>query len=280
MTETSRYADWSFDHQITIESFGLAIRLESNEAGLLRSLEELARRVLLGDIKIIENNEPVMSFAIGVDHSHERYILFNDDTYSHDSSSLDIVLELFVRLLRLFVAEFARDRVFVHAGVVEWKGKAIVIPANSGMGKTTLVVEFVKQGAVYFSDEYAIFDESGYVHPFTRDLSVRSPGKVWSEKNGVPVEHFGGTRGVDPIPVGLVVLTEYAESSVWQPELLSYGRGIIEMVQHTISLNAEPEFSLKVLKSALENAIILKCLRGDAREAAKNILSFCDNSLH
>ena len=34
--------------------------------------------------------------------------------------------------LQLFLAEHARDRIFVHAGVVGWRGRAILVPGRSG----------------------------------------------------------------------------------------------------------------------------------------------------
>ena len=46
--------------------------------------------------------------------------------------------EVFERLesdLRLNVAELARRKVFVHAGVVGWRGKAILIPGRSFSGR-------------------------------------------------------------------------------------------------------------------------------------------------
>src|ERR1700749_911879 len=58
--------------------------------------------------------------------------------------------------LQLYVAERAPRRVFVHAGVVGWKGRAVVIPGRSLSGKTTLVVELVRAGAEYYSDEDAV----------------------------------------------------------------------------------------------------------------------------
>src|SRR4051794_33193161 len=41
--------------------------------------------------------------------------------------------------LHNYVAVAARKRVFVHAGVVGWKGRAVLIPGRSFCGKTTLV---------------------------------------------------------------------------------------------------------------------------------------------
>ena len=46
-----------------------------------------------------------------------------------------------------FVAEHAPDHLFVHAGVVGWNGRAIVMPGASFAGKTTLVQAWLEAGA-------------------------------------------------------------------------------------------------------------------------------------
>lgn len=52
---------------------------------------------------------------------------------------LEPALDLLESDLQLFVAEKAHDRLFVHAGVVGWRGRAIVLPGRSMSGKSTLV---------------------------------------------------------------------------------------------------------------------------------------------
>ena len=81
------------------------------------------------------------------------------------------------RISSYYVAEEARRGVFVHAGVVGWKGRALVLPGKSGAGKTTLVAELIRAGATYYSDEYAVLDERGRVHPYARPLAVRVDGR-------------------------------------------------------------------------------------------------------
>ena len=68
------------------------------------------------------------------------------------------------------VAQRSRQMLFVHAGVVGWRGLAIVIPGRSHTGKSTLVAELVWRGAVYYSDEFAVLDDTGRVHPSRRPL--------------------------------------------------------------------------------------------------------------
>src|SRR5258708_16040074 len=77
----------------------------------------------------------------------------------------DDVLEAFESHVQLTVAEHAPRRIFVHAGVVGWKDRAILIPGLSQSGKTTLVDQLIRAGATYYSDEYAVLDERGRDHP-------------------------------------------------------------------------------------------------------------------
>lgn len=57
---------------------------------------------------------------------------------------------------QLTVATLAKGLVFVHAGVVGWRNRAIVIPRRSLSGKSTLVLALVEAGADYYPDEYAM----------------------------------------------------------------------------------------------------------------------------
>jgi len=111
------------------------------------------------------------------------------------------VLRGFETELRLTVAEYAPERVFMHAGVVAWKDLALVVPARSFQGKTSLVAELVRRGAIYYSDEYAIFDAEGSVHPFPKTLSIRGEIDEFTQKE-YPVEAFGGKAGEKKISVG------------------------------------------------------------------------------
>ncbi|MEP7147984.1 MAG: hypothetical protein ABI857_03805, partial [Acidobacteriota bacterium] len=148
----------------------MRVKLESTNADLLRDAEKTARKALLDRLQILETKEAEHTFGFASDESGTLFLFQNGEQISFDSFRIRF-FKFFNSMLRIVVAEHARDCVFIHAGVVGWKGKAIVIPANSFQGKTTLVAELVKNGAEYYSDEYAILDEKGLVHPFPRDLS-------------------------------------------------------------------------------------------------------------
>jgi hypothetical protein len=68
------------------------------------------------------------------------------------------------------------DRVvLVHAGAIEWEGRAALFPAPMESGKTTLVAGLVRAGARYLSDEAAAIDpHTLLVHPFPKALTIGS----------------------------------------------------------------------------------------------------------
>src|SRR5262249_46651795 len=133
--------------------------------------------------------------------------------------------------LRWHIAQAARRRIFLHAGVVGWQGRAIVLPGRSFAGKSPLVAALVRAGATYYSDEYAVFDARGRVHPFPRPLSLRD------EQGGQRlhrVESLGGVAGVRPLPLGMIVLTEYRPGARWRPRRLSPGQAALAVIENTV----------------------------------------------
>jgi len=62
----------------------------------------------------------------------------------------------------------------LHAGVVSWQGRGIVIIGGSGAGKTTLVLRLTQMGCRFLSDEVAALRlPDGLVDPFPRRVNVR-----------------------------------------------------------------------------------------------------------
>ncbi|MCA1631110.1 MAG: hypothetical protein LC774_12370, partial [Acidobacteria bacterium] len=180
------------------------------------------------------------------------------------------LLEVFESRLRFDIALNTPRRVFVHAGAVGWRGRAIVIPGRTFTGKSTLVAELVRLGATYYSDEYAVLDARGRVHPFAKQLSLREP-ETHRQIDTAPAR-LGGKVGVKPLPVGAVVLTEYREGASWRPRRLSPGRGALSMFDHTVSAMRRPELAFEALGRATATAPVLKGSRGDARATAEAIL--------
>jgi hypothetical protein len=185
-------------------------------------------------------------------------------------TKLDGLLDSFESDVQLYVAEFAPRRVFVHAGVVGWKGKAILIPGRSFSGKTSLVTALVQAGATYYSDEYAVLDEQGLVHSYPRKLSIRENGSYKGTKYAV--EELGGKTGSKPLPVGLVVVSKYKDGGRFRPREVSAGEGVLALLDNTVSARRQPEIVLATLKKAIGGARSMKSIRGESLEIIDTVL--------
>lgn len=177
-------------------------------------------------------------------------------------------------LARIIVAANAPDLLFIHAGVISWKGKGIVIPGDSHSGKTTLVRELVRRGALYYSDEYAVLDTKGLILPFPKPLSVRGieGPEIQTEIQASSV----GSIARRPTRASVVLLTQYVKASRWRPRILGGGEGVLRLVPHTIGFAKRPEFALNTLRKAFEKSTFFESNRSDARVFGRVFLETLD----
>ncbi len=276
MSEERTSAPRDFDMGLGFESFGVRLVLEADDPDLLSKARETVFKAFGRRVKIFEDEKRRNGRSFGVDYSQGLYRLYKDGVEISAGASERNFFKYLNSALRLEVAEFAQDHVFIHAGVVGWNGTAVILPGTSFAGKSTLTAELVKNGAEYYSDEYAVIDPDGMVKPFPRDISMRYFGAT-REKDVTP-ESLGGAQGTNPIPVGMVLFTNFQKGMTWSPAILSPGVGIMEMIPNTLTFRKDPAFSLRVLDLVARRAIMIKGSRGDAKKFAKILLDFFDNN--
>jgi hypothetical protein len=196
--------------------------------------------------------------------------VFADGALVARSNDFDELCERFQSDLELFVAIHARTRVIVHAGVVGWQGRAIVIPGRSFSGKTTLVAALIRLGAEYYSDEYAVFDPRGLVWPFPKPLSIR---KASGAREARPAEAAGGIVGRKPIPVGWILVTQYRPAEMWEPRDLTHGQAILALLANAAAARYQPGFLFATFRAAVRGSVALQGVRGDATAFAHHLLT-------
>jgi hypothetical protein len=180
--------------------------------------------------------------------------------------------------LEILVGEFAKNRIFVHAGAVGWRGRAILLPGRSFVGKSRFVAELVRAGAELYSDEYAVLSADGLVHPYARPISIREEDSHRGQP--VSVEELGPAGlGEEPIPAGLVLIAEYREGAVWRPRRLTPGNAVLELLANTIPARRRPEAALEALEAVARSAEAYKVTRGEADEAAGEALRLLGRAL-
>ena len=179
--------------------------------------------------------------------------------------------------LDFHVALLAPHWVFVHAGVVAWHDQAIVIPGRSHSGKTTLVKALVEAGATYYSDEYAVLDSDGAVHPYPRPLNIRQ----CAGERGIatPVEEIGGNVGHGALRVGWILNTTYRVGSQWRPKPIASEHAFLRLFDNTVIAKLHPERVFPVLRNVVCRSRALRGKRGEAKEVAERLLTSIDAGL-
>ena len=168
------------------------------------------------------------------------------------------------------VALRAHDRIFLHAGVVTVRGRAILLPGRSMCGKSTLVRALVEAGATYYSDEYAVIDRHGRVHPYPRRLSIRVPAGEGRPLRLQPEKL--GRVGSRSVPVTLIVITRFRPDAAFNPAPLAPGRAFLALFKNVVAARRRSGEALACLSGIVSSAPALKGPRGDARETAQDIL--------
>jgi hypothetical protein len=263
--------DWA--EGLTLCSFGVSAGVRVNVPGVLPHILPLlppgwkkSRRVIVKRL-----------YSLVVGRACERagvrplHVLYADNARIARGAVLDQVLATLETDLHRYTAEATSDMTFLHAGVVGWQGRAIVFPGRSLSGKTTLVREMLRLGATYYSDEFAVVDDSGLVHPFARPLGIREDSSYAQTK--YTAERLGALSGSEPLPVGVVVISKYEAGTRWQPALLSHGQGALELLAHSIAVRSKPDDTLRRLQKLVGHSVFIQGTRGEAHEAAASILS-------
>jgi hypothetical protein len=259
------FTDEVAPYDIPFEAYGVEVRVCSNDVDLL----ERARPFLPPGAQ--RRARGLVQHRLGIllepDGTHSVY---NGTTRVSEGQGRDLSLIVLEGQIRGIVALHAPRMTFVHAGAVAHEGRAMIFPGHSFAGKTTLVAALVRAGATYYSDEFAVLDENGLVHPYAKPLSIRDgTGLSQADRD---VEDLGGVAGDEPLALGLMVVTSYRPGARWAPEELSQGQASLALLASTVSVRARPKAAMRAATRALTGAVALRGERGDADEVADQLL--------
>ncbi|MGH2871649.1 MAG: hypothetical protein ACRDL5_04210, partial [Solirubrobacteraceae bacterium] len=193
--------------------------------------------------------EPV-SFEIQA-RPQEPYQLLRDGNLA-DEGPLETVIGSFELQLRNHVAQMAPEHVFIHAGTVAFDRRAIAVPGASFSGKTMMVRALVRAGATYYSDEYAVLDRAGSVHPYPKPLAVRDGGDGYRGKSYHPPGDLGAVTDGSKARLGMVLCAEYRPGAVWNPEELTPADALVALIPHTFPAPVRAADTMATLAAALD----------------------------
>ena len=166
----------------------------------------------------------------------------------------DLIYHLTDRIV-FHIADQASGSHCLHAAAVSHHANALVIPANSGAGKSTFTSWLVANGFDYITDELIIVDADQKIDGLARPIQIKAhgiaaiepllkipeaiyPGKL---ANAVPVTALGGnTSELAQHRLGLMIFPRYKKGAPYSFEKLSSAQaGMNLMANHVNARNLE-----------------------------------------
>jgi hypothetical protein len=249
---------------LVFESFGLVAEVACDDPGLL----DASLGMLPPGWQQV-SRAPTTRFGLTT-----RGAITLDGVEMHRASDHRTSLLQLGALVRHHLASQAPEHVFIHAGVVEIDGRAVLIPGVSQSGKTTLVAALVDLGATYCSDEYAVVDAKGMIHPFAKPLSIRP---LDGTGLGDPVEPPPAQVATRPLSSGVIVLTSYKPGARWCPSVRARGEGAFALLQNTVPARLRPDAALQTAARLARDALVLSGDRGEATQTAAKLLAIIED---
>ena len=251
-------------HSFGIRAFGCNIAVSADCAEVLATLD----RYVLPSLPRTSPVSATSDIEVRVLRSGERFQLACDQSAgsAHDVRSL--VVEA-TRLLDEALVKRLTGLTAVHAGVVELSGRALLLPGGTTFGKSALVAELLRRGAVYFSDEYALIDAHGQVHPYPRPLMLRNSGQ--DQVPTLPGE-WDAPVGQAPAPAGWILALKYDPASSWAVTAVSQSEALLILLRNTPHTLTESPRIVPALQRVSAGARCYTGSRGDATSAVEQIL--------
>jgi len=266
---------------VSFEAFGLRLGVRLSEPGFV----DRVHQALPYGAGVTENCEVdhLFSVLVGAERRASQAdgricVVYSDATPVARVAGIDTAMDSLRSSLQMLVGEFARDRVFVHAGVVGWEGHAILVPGKSFVGKSRMVAALARAGAQLYSDEFAVLSSDGLVHPYARPISIRDEDTHCGHP--VTAEELGAAGvGEEAIAPGLVLFARYRDGASWRARRLTLGATVLELLSNTLPARRKPEAALDALEKVARAAPAYRVTRGEADDAVPRAIRLLERAL-
>ena len=198
-----------------------------------------------------------------------------DPTASLAGGPADLAWARLESELALFAADHLVSRVAVHAGLATWKGRTVLLPGPSHVGKSTLVLALSDLGAAVHADEYALIDPStGRASGWPRAVRRRrGDGGI----DLVEPPSVARSRTAEPMAIDLVAILSYDPRGAiagWRP--IPTAEVVPELISNTVSAQRQPEVALDAALAIGRASNGIAGRRGEAAAAARSLAAILD----
>lgn len=185
------------------------------------------------------------------------------------------------------VSTHCHQYIIIHAAVIERRGRAIVLPAPPGSGKSTLCAGLVQRGWRLLSDELTLIDPAtGELVPLARPVSLKNRS-IEVIKSFAPDAVFGpltrdtvkGTvahmkpptesvrRSAERAKLGWIVFPRYVAGSETQPSNLPRGEAMMALIDNAFNYHLHGLEGFNCLSTLVSSADCMRFEYGDLESA-------------
>jgi hypothetical protein len=254
----------SYEYGFGVCLFGFTIHVH---APTLEVMELLARCVF-PSVPRTDVHSSCADLCLRMVQDANEFRLYRNDCFVASAPRADQLLRDLIDCLDRGFVEGVRNLSAVHAGAVLLGDRALLFPGASHSGKSSLVAELLRQGAICYSDEYALIDSEGLVHAYPRPLLLRNGG---SEQTAVLPFELNAHVASSPAKVGWIFSLQYEAGGSWNIKEVSQGQGLLSLLQNTPHVLADSPHIVGSFHRAVGGARCFEGRRGDWSDAVSRI---------
>lgn len=200
---------------------------------------------------------------------------------------LALASPLFEWGLNWCISSRAHQFLILHSAVVERDGRAILLPAHPGSGKSTLCAALVHHGYRLLSDEHVLLQpDEGLVVPVPRPIALknesialirqRAPeltfGPSYNDARKGIVTHVRPptdsiARANEPARPGAVIFPRYRAGSATRLEPAAKAEALMELVDNSVNFNLWGAQGFDALANLVDNTACYAFEYSDLDEA-------------
>lgn len=187
--------------------------------------------------------------------------------------SFKLLRKLYREVVRRYI-DIHPDLIWLHAGSATSDSGALVLPGSWGRGKSSLILELVRRGWSFMSDDVVPLDPfSGVVLPFPATPHVRNKtdkelsrdrlGEI--EKSVVPLD--ADTVADGPVPLSMIVMPHYEKGAETELQPLRPAEAVGELLENCLSFAKNEDATIRQLCTLVETLPVFRIRFDDFAEA-------------
>ncbi len=202
--------------------------------------------------------------------------------------------------LNWVISSHAHDHLVVHGAVLERDGRALILAADPGSGKSTLCAALVHAGWRLLSDELTLVDlENGWLRPVARPISLKNESieVIRALGDGVAVGEVcpGTTKGAvahvrppaasvqrldEPALPAWIVFPKFSHGASLAMESVGRAHAFMELTRHAFNYALLGTVGFEALAALVDRCRILRARYGHLDQVVPELerLGACDDA--